>query len=196
MKAKAVAPAWRQTAPMGERRLKEDKGADHIRLNESAGSVDRSIDMALGSQMHDDVGFEIRKDGFHRRSVADVALAERIARILRNGRQRSEIAGISQLVEDKDPIRRILDDPSGNSGSDKSSAARHENAHPRLRLQKTEQILYSLMNFPDNRGRGSCVRRRANCRAARMAAARQGLTRRGGKASAKEGFWSERLTLK
>ncbi len=88
MEAKAVAAMLRQSAPIVERRLQKLVCADDIGLNEGAWPVDRAVDMAFGGEMHDDVRREIRQRRPYLGRVANIASAERIARIMGNRRQR------------------------------------------------------------------------------------------------------------
>ena len=66
--------------------------------------------MALGRQMHHDIGSELTKDRGDCRRVAYVAFDELEARITRNGRERGEIACISQLVVDAYEMVGFADD--------------------------------------------------------------------------------------
>jgi hypothetical protein len=86
MEAKFVASASQQSAPISQRRLKEQLSADDIGPNEFAGTIDGAIDMALGREVHDDVGLEIGQGGRYGACIANVALSKGIAGILRDRR--------------------------------------------------------------------------------------------------------------
>ena len=65
--------------------------------------------MAFGGQMHDPVGLERFERRAHRRGVADVALHEMVARVGGDRRERGQIAGIGQLVEHEQRMRRLAE---------------------------------------------------------------------------------------
>ncbi len=86
--------------------------------------------MAFGRQIHDPVRTEPRQGLVDGGAVADIALDEGKARIAGDGRERGEIAGVGELVEDQNFVRRMVHDAARHRRSDESGAASHENAHP------------------------------------------------------------------
>ena len=118
-----------EPAPIVERGGEQGESADDIGLDEGARPVDGAIDMALGGQMHHRIGPERVEGGGDGGAVAYVGAAKGIARIAGDGRERIEIAGIGELVEDEQLMRRRLDDAAGDGRADESGAAGHEQAH-------------------------------------------------------------------
>ena len=112
--------------------VKQHIGPDDIGVDEGAGSFYGSIDVALGRQMHHEIGAELTKDGGDRRRVAYVAFDELEAGIMRNGSERGEIARISQLVVNAHEMLGFADDATNDRRADKPSTARHKNS---LRLR-------------------------------------------------------------
>ena len=78
---KGLATAFGQSAPIGKHLLEQRVGPDDVGLDERAGAVDRAIDVALGRQMHHDIGPEAFDGGLDRRRVADIGLDEMVARV-------------------------------------------------------------------------------------------------------------------
>ena len=99
MEAERVAALPRQAPPVGQGRIEQYRGADHIGLDEGARPVDRAVDMGLGGKMDDRVRLPGLEDVAHARTVGDVGADEVVARIVGDGGQRIEIAGVSQLVD-------------------------------------------------------------------------------------------------
>ena len=79
--------------------------------------------MALGRKMHHDVRLEAFEQFAQMRHVRDVAAHERVARIVRHGRERVEIARIGELVHHQDLMRRVTDDMAGDRRADEAGAA-------------------------------------------------------------------------
>ena len=93
MKEPEISCARTKFAPMRERGLEQDIGADDIGVDEFGGTVDRSVDMAFRRQMHDRVGIEARKNLGNGRTIADIGAAEMIARMSLHRSKRGEITG-------------------------------------------------------------------------------------------------------
>ena len=69
----------------------------------SRGAVDRAVDMAFGGKMHDRRRAGNRPAPPSSRGASQIsALDETKARMVRDRRERVEIAGIGELVDDKD----------------------------------------------------------------------------------------------
>ena len=83
--------------------------------------------MALGRQMHDDVRLEALEQLAHLRRVRDVGAHERVARIVRHGRERVEIARIGELVDHQHLMRRLADEVAHDRRADEAGAAGDEN---------------------------------------------------------------------
>ena len=87
--------------------------------------------MALGGEMHHEIGLELLEGAGDRPAVADIGAKERIARVAGDRRERVEIAGVGQLVEDEERVAGGLDDASRDRRSDEAGAAGQKNAHDR-----------------------------------------------------------------
>src|SRR5262249_40441277 len=101
------APA--ELAPMRERGLEQNIGANNIGVDEIGGPVDRSVDMTFRRQVHDRVGVKTRKNVGDGRVIADVGEAEMIMRVTLNRSERGKIAGIGQLVDDENLVVGVSD---------------------------------------------------------------------------------------
>ena len=64
--------------------------------------------MALGGEVHHDVGVLLGEELVHALAVADVNLDEAEVGVIHHGRERGEVAGIGQLVEADDPVVGVL----------------------------------------------------------------------------------------
>ena len=84
--------------------------------------------MALGGEMQDPVGAKGRQRLADGACVTDIAALKLVARIRRNGRQRGQIAGVGELVEDENAMRRFANEPTNHRGADEARAAGDENA--------------------------------------------------------------------
>ena len=126
VKAEAVRFGLWQRAPIAERLLQQDEGADDIGLHERGGPVDRAIDMAFRRQMQDDVGLEVGQRSLHRRRVGDIRPDESKARMVLHRRQRIEIARIGELVDDKDMMVGGGNGMPHEGGADEPCPARHQ----------------------------------------------------------------------
>jgi hypothetical protein len=71
-------PQW------GECSFKQSIGADDIRGDELGRSVDGTIDVALGGQMHDGIGIEVGEELGDLRAIADIRAAEMVVRVSLN----------------------------------------------------------------------------------------------------------------
>ena len=114
---------------MEPRRLEQHEGADDIGLDERLGAVDRAVDMALGGEVHHDVGAVSRERRPHGAGIADVDLREGIARIVGDGCEVVEVAGVGELVEAEHLMRRIRDQMAHDRRSDEAGAAGDQETH-------------------------------------------------------------------
>ena len=97
--AKPRASLRRERAPVAQRFLQEGEGADDVGLNEVAWTIDRTIDMAFGRQMHHRVRLVFLEQLAQRRSLANALFFERVVRVAVSAGQRLEAGGIGQLVD-------------------------------------------------------------------------------------------------
>src|SRR5262249_11812309 len=87
-----------ELTPMRERRLEKNISADDIGVDEFRRAIDRSVDVALGGEMHHGVGMEARENIGDSGAIADIGAAEPVAGVFVYHCQRGGIAGIGQLV--------------------------------------------------------------------------------------------------
>ena|SRR5215204_1706895 len=80
-----------QPTPVLERRLQQREGADDVGAHERRRAVDRTVDVALGGEMDDDVRREASDQLADFRAVDDVRLREAEAWILCHRRQASRL---------------------------------------------------------------------------------------------------------
>ena len=85
--------------------------------------------MALGREVHDDVGLVVLEDAADRAGVADVGPLEAVARIIGNAGKIVEVAGIGQLVEVEHLVLRVGDQVAHHGRADEAGAAGHDEAH-------------------------------------------------------------------
>ena len=128
VKAEALRFGLWQRAPIAERLLQQDEGADHIGLYERGGPVDRAIDMAFCRQMQDDVRLEVGQRRLHRRRVGDIRPNEPKARMVLHRHERIEIARIGELIDDKDMMVGGGDGMPHEGGADEPCPTRHQKA--------------------------------------------------------------------
>src|SRR5438445_5998035 len=110
-------------------RLKQNKGPDDVCLNEYIGSRDRSIDVAFGSEMDHSIGQILRKSITDGNAIAYVDFFEPILRMRSDGRQRSEISGIGELIQRDDLVAEIQHEVPANGRTNKASSACHKYTH-------------------------------------------------------------------
>ena len=84
--------------------------------------------MALGGEMHHGVRREALERFAHFGVVRDVGAHEGVARIVRHGRERVEIARIGELVDHQHLMRRLADDVAHDRRADEARAAGDEEA--------------------------------------------------------------------
>ena len=97
-------------------------------LHEGVRAVDGAVHVALGGEVHHDVGREGVERPGHGRLVEDVRLQERVARVVGDGREGVEISGVGQLVDDEDVVVRLPDQAAHDRRSDEAGAAGDEDA--------------------------------------------------------------------
>jgi len=81
-------------------RLAQHRGSLHIGVDECQRLHERAVDVRLGGKVDDRV--DLRGEGVHERGVADVAVDEPIAGCAIELGQVREVAGVRELVEDRD----------------------------------------------------------------------------------------------
>ncbi len=84
--------------------------------------------MTLGGKVHHSVRPIALEHLAHRRGVRDVGAHEGVAGIVRDGRERIQIARIGELVDDHHVIVGLADDVAHDRRSDEAGTACDENA--------------------------------------------------------------------
>jgi len=97
-KSKFFTPFAGQALEITSRRFEQYVRAGDVGFNERGGAGDRTIDMVFGGEMNHPVGLKVGKRRRHPRGIADVGLQQRVAGILRDWRDGSEIGGVGELV--------------------------------------------------------------------------------------------------
>ncbi len=109
--------------------LEHREGADDVGLDEGAGAVDRTVDMALGGEMHDPVRLELRKEPANGGGVTDVGLGETIAGIGLKVVERVPVAGVSQRIHIEHRVLRGGDEQADKVAADEAGAAGDQDVH-------------------------------------------------------------------
>ena len=106
MEAECRLAILRQALPIIKSDFEKWNVPTDIRLDECGWPIDRAIDMALGGEMHHDIGPELGEERAHGGHIANIELSEMEMRALRHGLEIFEIACVSQLVEDANLMAR------------------------------------------------------------------------------------------
>ena len=113
--------------PAKLRSLQERQRAHHIGLGKGERVLDRTVDVAFGSQVDDAVDFLLLHQLQDSVEIADIHLHEAIVRLVFDVLEIGQIAGIRKFIEIDDPILRILvhkqphdvrPDKTGSAGDD------------------------------------------------------------------------------
>src|SRR5262245_21622630 len=109
VKSKDLFLAGGEPPPIAQSCLQHRERANDIGLDKCSRTVDRAVYVAFGRQMHDDVRMESFHDVAHLAGIDNVSADEGIARTVRDRRQRSQIASISQLINDQSRVPAASD---------------------------------------------------------------------------------------
>ncbi len=90
--------------------LEQRISADDVGFYERSGAVDGSIDMAFSCQMHHDIRAVIANNLVESLPINDVGADECETRIVGNGCERVQIAGISELVDHQYAMRSLANE--------------------------------------------------------------------------------------
>ena len=118
-----------QLLPIGSRGFQQAIGADNVGLDKIRRTVNGTVDMGLGRQVHDRIGLEACEQGADGGLVDDIGLDELIAAVGRDAGQRLKVAGVSQLVQVEHFVLSVLNQVADQGGANKSGTAGDENAH-------------------------------------------------------------------
>ena len=131
--------------------LEQRVRANHVGLDELGRAVDRAVHVGLGGEVHHRSRAECGEDLVQGRSVADIDLVKAVARRVGDRGKRFEIAGLGELVEVRDVVRRALYQVPNHGRADEASPAGNEDAmiHRKVRsvffgYQRVSNSSYSL----------------------------------------------------
>jgi hypothetical protein len=111
---------------VGACRFEQHVGALDVGLDEVARAVDRAVDVRLGGEV-DHAGRPVGDEQLVQcRAVADVGVAEHMARVAGQVRERFEVAGVGQLVDVDDAPVAFGDQQANQGGADEAGAAGDE----------------------------------------------------------------------
>ena len=102
--------------------------------NEVTRTVDGTVHMGFGGEGHHVRQLELGEHPVELVAVADVDLLELEPVRLRDGRQILDIAGVGELVDHADRVRRVVDDMPGHGGPDEAGSAGDDNTVHRKRI--------------------------------------------------------------
>ena len=109
------------------RGVHDDVRAEAVGVDEVVGAGDRTVDVALGGEVDDGVVAGHRL--FERARIADVALDERVARVVVDVAQRREVARVGERVVDGDFVVGVGEHVADVVGPDEAGAAGDEDLH-------------------------------------------------------------------
>jgi hypothetical protein len=115
-----------EASPIAQRLLQQDEGTDDVGLDEFARTVDRTIDMAFGGQVHHEIGLVAIEQRANASAVADVDLGEGVARMSRALRNRGEVRGVGELVDVHDIRPGAIEEISHDGRTDEAGPSRYE----------------------------------------------------------------------
>ncbi len=116
----------RLVAQVEARRLEQLVGAHEVRAHEAGRVVDRAVDVRLGREVDDRLGPPLADERAHGRAVGDVAVHERVARVLRDVRQALQVAGVGERVQHDHPRLRAGERVAHEVAADEAGAAGDE----------------------------------------------------------------------
>ena len=93
-----------------------------------AGTIDRPVNVALGRQVHNHVGHEAAQELAHPGSVNDVGLDELVARVLSDRLEVIEVAGVGQLIQHQNLMRRCANEFAHHGRANEAGAACDDDA--------------------------------------------------------------------
>ena len=102
-------------------------GAEAVGPHERVRVDDRAVDVALGREV--DHGVVAGHGHAHRVAIADVALDERVARVVGDVGQAGQVAGVGQRVEDRHLVVGRGEHVADVVGTDEPGRAGHEQLH-------------------------------------------------------------------
>ncbi len=119
----------RNDGVIGSHRLQQIEGADDVGLDEVAGAVDGSVDVALGGEVHHRAGLVFGQQAFDQSAVADVALHKGVVGVVLEAGQGFKVACVGEFVEVDDGLIRLGQPVEDKVGADEAGCAGDENGH-------------------------------------------------------------------
>src|SRR5262249_16644316 len=113
-----------------------------IRLDDWFRRENAAIDVRFCSEVHDRVGL-LRRETFHQRRVADIAVDEAIAGLIFNRRQVFQVARVRELIEIDDGVIRLRDQQAHERRADKSGATRYQDLHASAATSPLETVFFA-----------------------------------------------------
>jgi len=98
-KTKLLAVRWSAFRQIGPGGFEQTEGAVDIGTNESLGAGERTVNVALGREVHDGARLIPVEQAIEQRRIADIALLETVGRKLLDRGKVLQIARIRELVE-------------------------------------------------------------------------------------------------
>ena len=117
--------------------LKQRVRANDVGLDELTRSVDGTVHVGFGGQVHHVRRFELTENAIELVFVANVDLLELEPVGFRDGRQILQISCVGELVDHADGVRRVVDDVSGDCRPDESGSAGDDNTVRRNYIMET-----------------------------------------------------------
>ena len=114
---------------MSPTRFEHGVSSDHIRLNECAWPIDRTVNMRFGRQMHYRQGTMSFEDTLNCCGIANIDFLKRIPGIGAHVIKRAEISRIGQTVDINDGMLRFRNQMTDHGRADKASSTRDEDFH-------------------------------------------------------------------
>ena len=141
MEAKALRPLRWQLLVVGPGCLEQVEGAEHVAADKHARTINRSINMALGSQVHHQIGIGLPHRSGGGFSVAEVHLQQLVAlrgslTELLNAR---EVTGVAALIEIEDLDVGLRQQAPDHSPTNESGPTGHQHALDRAGKRNRHQ---------------------------------------------------------
>lgn len=79
--------------------VEEAERADDVGLDKRLGGIDGAVDVGLGGEIHDGVDVMFGEETGDEGGIADIAVRENVARVVREVGEVSGVAGVGERVE-------------------------------------------------------------------------------------------------
>ena len=136
MEAEALRILAARLGPVLPCGIEQRVGADDIGLDEGRRTVDRTVDMALGGEMHDRVDGVLAQQRGDQHTITDIALDEVVARAVADRSKRGEVGGVGQLVEIDHAMVGCRDQVAADGRADEACSPSHQDIHAAVPLNR------------------------------------------------------------